>query len=142
MRNPAPVRKCGVCAHRNSRVSDAPSAACVVAFARKNMDGADGVLAHIVALAATKVMPRASSYCMTCRACTWLCDENKELCAAAVDFWHEWRANERMSQSMAAMTHLLRAKKGGSQRKRSSGKVEHGPDEAQETSGGPAGIQA
>jgi len=133
--NPVHMRKCGVCVHRSSR-KDTPSAACVVAFSRKNIDGADGVLAHIAALAATKAMPRASSYCMACRECTWLCDENKELSAAAVDFWHEWRTNERMSQSMAAMTHLLRTKKRRSERKRSSVKVEPVADEPQQASGG------
>ena len=121
------MRKCGVCVHRDSQ-KHALSAACVVAFSRRNMEGPHGVLAHMAAIAATKAMPRASSYCMTCRACTWLCDEKKELSAAAVDFWHEWRTNERMSQSMAAMTHMLRTKKSRSQRKRSSVKVEPSAD--------------
>jgi hypothetical protein len=82
------------------------------------MGGPEGILAHIAALAASKTVPSASSYCKVCRACTWLGIKDVELSTAALDFWHQWKTTESMTHSMQVMKSLLRVNKCRRVRKR------------------------
>jgi len=104
------MRSCGKCKFEG-RPRAAPSAACVLAFGRTRMDGDDGILPHMAALAGGKTVARASAYCKRCRASTWLCEEQAAgLDAAALDFWHQWQSGLRIARSLALMQKVLAAK--------------------------------
>jgi len=100
------MRKCGACVLRAAPAAavPAPTAACVLAFSRTAMLGDDGVVRRIDEMAASELLPGASSYCKTCRKRTWLSDDAAvDVAAAALDFWHQWRANKRIATSMERM---------------------------------------
>jgi len=107
-RHSSMMRQCGTCVLRRApagAASVAPSAACVVLFSSTTMHGDGGILSRVDELAASELLPGASTYCKACRKRTWLSDD-----AAAVDinasvlyFWHQWRANKRIASSMERM---------------------------------------
>jgi hypothetical protein len=105
---PQGMRRCGACKFRE--ITAAPSSACVLAFSRTSMGGKDGILQHMAALAASKQVPGASSYCTRCRAFSWLCSEDSDLDQAALHFWHRWRDGERVASAMARCAKLLTTK--------------------------------
>ncbi len=93
------MRKCGRCffggESHAAAAAAAPSAACVLVFSSTSMHGDGGVLRRIDELAASQMVPRASSYCKSCRRKTWLCGDSSDLSAAALDFWHQFGFNLR-----------------------------------------------
>ncbi len=111
------MRKCGRCffggeSHAASAAASAaaaaPSAACVLVFSSTSMHGDGGVLRRIDELAASQMVPRASSYCKTCRRKTWLCGDSSDLSAAALDFWHQWHTGKRIARSLERMRKKLK----------------------------------
>lgn len=100
------MRKCGRCTF-GGKAHGAPSAACVLVFSSTSMHGDGGVLGRIDELAASEMVPRASTYCKSCRRQTWLCEDSADLGAAAIDFWHQWHAGKRIARSMARMRQKL-----------------------------------
>ena len=106
------MRKCGRCffgaeSHAASAAA-APSAACVLVFSSTSMHGDGGVLGCIDELAASEIVPRASTYCKSCRRKTWLCEDSSDLSAAALDFWHQWRTGKRIALSLERMRKKLK----------------------------------
>ncbi len=107
------MRACGECEFQG-RPRAAPSAACVLVFGRTRMDGDEGILRHMAALARSQTVARASAYCKRCRVLTWLCEEQaaeRGLDAAALDFWHQWQTGSRIARSMALMQKQLASKR-------------------------------
>ncbi len=110
------MRKCGRCSfggesHAASAAAAeaaAPSAACVLVFSSTSMHGDGGVLRRIDELAASQMVPRASSYCKSCRRKTWLCEDSSDLSAAALDFWHQWHTGKRIALSLERMRKKLK----------------------------------
>ena len=99
------MRSCGKCKFEG-RPRAAPSAACVLAFGRTRMDGDDGILPHMAALAGGKTVARASAYCKRCRASTWLCEEQAAGLDAAANALvtrtvHELEAEARRGARLA-----------------------------------------
>ena len=112
------MRACGECEFEG-RPRAAPSAACVLVFGRTRMDGDEGILRHMAALARSQTVARASAYCKRCRVLTWLCKEQAAeggLDAAALDFWRQWDSGSRIGRSMALMQKAL-AKKSAPKKK-------------------------
>jgi hypothetical protein len=104
------MRKCGRCTFGgppHGAPSAAPWAACVLVFSRTSMHGDSGVLRRIDELAASEMVPRASTYCKSCRRQTWLCEDSADLGAAALDFWHQWHTGKRIARSLAPMRQKL-----------------------------------
>lgn len=105
------MRSCGECEFQG-RPRAAPSAACVLVFGRTRMDGDEGILRHMAALARSQTVARASAYCKRCRVLTWLCEEQAaDLDAAALDFWRQWESGSRIARSMALMQKALAKKR-------------------------------
>ena len=69
------------------------------------MHGDGGILSRVDELAASELLPGASSYCKACRKRTWLSDDAAaaDTNAAVLYFWHQWRANKRIASSMERM---------------------------------------
>ena len=97
--------------HAHKHQSPEATAACVLVFSRNNMHGADGILEHVAALANTKIVPKASAYCKVCRANTWLCMQEDDVCAAVLDFWKQWHSGKRIVTSMQVMQRLVETKR-------------------------------
>lgn len=105
------MRTCGACVHTDTHSSAPPSSACVVAFSRPRWGGENGIMEHVQGLAESSILPGASSYCTVCRKTTWLCNPDKNLSEAALDFWHRWKTGMDINTSMQRLSVSVRKRK-------------------------------